>query len=223
MPIVFATFNSYFVERRVLVMSMAQTLIGLVMMIYPIMIQKLLEIYGFRGTMALIAAINAHAIIGMLLMHPVQWHMKLQTYVEAQETISLNFEQHKESKKSKMELMEVEIKPLTKWETIVDFLDLKLMKDLTYVNIALGISLVNYSDVAFFAFQPLYLYKIGYSSEDIALIIAIGATGDLISRFFLVGLSACYKVKARYIYLVGVVLTIFARVGKCFYKEINYL
>lgn len=219
MPVVFATFNSYFVERRVLMMSLAQTIIGLVTMIYPILIQKLLEMYGFRGTIALIAVINTHALVGMLLMHPVKWHMKIEKFVESSEMISLNVEQNKEPVKLKAQLMEV-VQPLTNscWETVVDFLDLKLLKDFTYVNIAFGISLVNYSDVAFFTFQPLYLFNIGYVSEEIAYIIAIGASADLISRFFLVGFSACFKVKARYIYFVGVVLTIFSRIGKFDWK-----
>ena len=46
-------------------------------MTYPLMVQFLMEKYGFRGTMAIIAAINSHAIFGMLVMHPVDWHCKI--------------------------------------------------------------------------------------------------------------------------------------------------
>lgn len=73
----FATFNQYFVTRRVLVMSLAQTLIGVGTMVYPILVHLLTEKYGFRGAMALIAALNAHVILAMVLMQPVEWHSKV--------------------------------------------------------------------------------------------------------------------------------------------------
>lgn len=58
-------------------MSVAQVLKGVGVMTYPLMVQFLMEKYGFRGTMAIIAAINSHAIFGMLVMHPVEWHCKI--------------------------------------------------------------------------------------------------------------------------------------------------
>lgn len=57
-------------------MSVAQSLIGVGTMVYPIVVQILMDAYGFRGTMAVLAAINAHAIFGMLVMHPIEWHYK---------------------------------------------------------------------------------------------------------------------------------------------------
>lgn len=57
-------------------MSVAQSLIGVGSMVYPIVVQFLMDTYGFRGAMAVMAAINAHAIFGMLVMHPIEWHYK---------------------------------------------------------------------------------------------------------------------------------------------------
>lgn len=58
-------------------MSVAQTLIGVGTMIYPILVQFLMDKYGFRGSMAILAAINGHAIVGMMAMHPIEWHYKV--------------------------------------------------------------------------------------------------------------------------------------------------
>lgn len=58
-------------------MSVTQSLIGVGTMIYPIFVQFLMEKYGFRGAVAIIAACNAHAIFAMLCMHPVKWHYKV--------------------------------------------------------------------------------------------------------------------------------------------------
>lgn len=75
-PVAYTTFNHYFVNKRVVMMSVAQSLIGIGTMVYPIIVQFLMDTYGFRGTMAVLAAINAHAILGMLVMHPIEWHYK---------------------------------------------------------------------------------------------------------------------------------------------------
>jgi MFS transporter, MCT family, solute carrier family 16 (monocarboxylic acid transporters), member 9 len=52
--------------------------------------------------------------------------------------------------------------------------------------------------------------------SDTALIIAIGAAADLASRIFLALFSACFRVKARYVYLAGACFTIIARFGELF-------
>lgn len=75
-PVAYTTFNHYFIKKRVVMMSVAQTLIGIGTMVYPIMVSLLMDKYGFRGSMAVIAAINSHSIFGMLVMHPVNWHCK---------------------------------------------------------------------------------------------------------------------------------------------------
>lgn len=58
-------------------MSATQTIVGIGTMIYPIFVQYLMEQYSFPGAMAVIAAINAHGIFGMLVMHPIEWHYKV--------------------------------------------------------------------------------------------------------------------------------------------------
>lgn len=49
---------------------------------------------------------------------------------------------------------------------VVDFLDLTLLKDPVYVNISLGISFALYSDMSFFAIQPLYLLELNFSKVN---------------------------------------------------------
>ncbi|XP_037813118.1 monocarboxylate transporter 7 [Lucilia sericata] len=75
-PTSYTTFNNYFVKKRIMWMSFAQSLIGVGSMFYPVLMQKLLEAYGFRGCLMVLAAINSHAVLGMLLMQPVEWHMR---------------------------------------------------------------------------------------------------------------------------------------------------
>lgn len=58
-------------------MSVSQTLIGVITMIYPLLIHFLMNLYGYRGAMAVIAAVNAHVIFAMIAMHPIEWHYKV--------------------------------------------------------------------------------------------------------------------------------------------------
>ncbi|XP_055300045.1 monocarboxylate transporter 6-like [Sitodiplosis mosellana] len=73
----YTNFNYYFVKRRVFMMSVTQVLKGLLVAAYPIVIRFLVEKYGFRGATAIIAAIHAHTIVGMMAMHPIEWHCKV--------------------------------------------------------------------------------------------------------------------------------------------------
>lgn len=57
-------------------MGLAQAIKGVVIMCYPIIVQFLQEKYGYRGTMAVLTAVSSHTIFAMILMHPVEWHLK---------------------------------------------------------------------------------------------------------------------------------------------------
>ncbi|XP_018302168.1 uncharacterized protein [Mycetomoellerius zeteki] len=77
-------FNSYFVKKRAKVMYASQVIIAFGGIIYPILSEKMLPIYGFRGTAAItqvnktcvIGAISFHSVVGMMMIHPVEWHAK---------------------------------------------------------------------------------------------------------------------------------------------------
>lgn len=48
-------------------------------------------------------------------------------------------------------------------QKVVDFLDLTVLNDIIYVNMALGTSFALYSDNTFFTLQPMYLFELGFS------------------------------------------------------------
>ncbi|KAL6440488.1 hypothetical protein ACFW04_003187 [Cataglyphis niger] len=77
-------FNAYFVKKRTKVMSAAQVIIALGGIIYPTLTEKMMALYGFRGTAAIMGAISLNSIVGMTLMHPVEWHAKKVNDVRAE-------------------------------------------------------------------------------------------------------------------------------------------
>lgn len=58
-------------------MGLVGTLYGLGSVVLPVLIEKLKQEYGFRGCMAILAALNLHVLLGMIAMHPVEWHVDL--------------------------------------------------------------------------------------------------------------------------------------------------
>lgn len=68
---------------------------------------------------------------------------------------------------------------------MVDFLDLTLVKDIVYMNLALGVSFALYSDTAFFTLQPMYLFELGFSKVKINKILS----------FFFRGLKTNLKIQ----------------------------
>lgn len=57
-------------------MGVTQVITGIGSMILPIILQKLIEEYGFRGTQAIISAISLHSLICAALQRPVQMRAK---------------------------------------------------------------------------------------------------------------------------------------------------
>ncbi|XP_034952014.1 uncharacterized protein [Chelonus insularis] len=71
-----ANFNAFFVKKRAKIMGAAQVIIGIGGIVYPLLVEKMMSAYGFRGTAALIGAMSLNSIVGMMMMHPVEWHIR---------------------------------------------------------------------------------------------------------------------------------------------------
>lgn len=75
-------------------------------------------------------------------------------------------------------------------------------------------ALTLFVDVTFFTILPSYLREILFNKSDTAFIVSFGAGADLSSRVFVTLASSCFKIKARELYLAGVIATIGAQLGK---------
>lgn len=75
-PVAYTTFNAYLVKKRALMMNVTKAVIGLTTMCYPMFVECLMKQYGWRGALAVIAAVDAHVILAMLVMHPIEWHYR---------------------------------------------------------------------------------------------------------------------------------------------------
>lgn len=74
-PATLTNFNKYFFRRRTFAMGVAQVITGIGTMILPIILQKLMQIYGFRGTQLIIAAISLHSLLCAAVQTPPTSHV----------------------------------------------------------------------------------------------------------------------------------------------------
>ncbi|PSN41448.1 hypothetical protein C0J52_14536 [Blattella germanica] len=68
--------NSYFKERRGKAVGFATTAMGLGPVLMPLLISKLMAIYGVPGTALILGGLSLHSLVGALLLQPIKWHMK---------------------------------------------------------------------------------------------------------------------------------------------------
>lgn len=76
MSVSYATFNAYFVRRRTFMMGLAQTWLGVGSMLLPLLVAAASAEYGAVGARLVVAALNGHAVVAMLVMQPVRWHAR---------------------------------------------------------------------------------------------------------------------------------------------------
>jgi MFS family permease len=80
--------NTYFRERRSKATGFAMTAMGLGPVFMPLVISKLMDIYGVTGTALILGGLSLHSLVAALLLQPVKWHMKKkEVLLEATETV----------------------------------------------------------------------------------------------------------------------------------------
>lgn len=113
-------FNAYFVKKRTRVMSGAQAIIGMGGIVYPILIEKMMSMYGFRGTAALTGALSLNCIAGMTMMHPVEWHTRDPAEVRAERAREADERRSRglaiSNRRSTIDVLHVSLK--TRWSSL---------------------------------------------------------------------------------------------------------
>lgn len=68
--------NTYFRERRGKAVGFGTTAMGLGPVFMPLIISKLMDIYGVTGTALILGGLSLHSLVAALLLQPVKWHVK---------------------------------------------------------------------------------------------------------------------------------------------------
>lgn len=109
---------------------------------------------------------------------------------------------------------EDEEEEFTLWQKIVLFFDLDLLKDFTFINLMLGITLANFNELNFSILTPFLLGNYGLSPAQISDFMSILAGIDVGVRFCIPFVAGKIGWDNNSFFLFGVVSMAMGRVGK---------
>lgn len=98
---------------------------------------------------------------------------------------------------------------------IVKIFDLDLLHNKIYVNIMLGLSLAIFAEINFSLLTPFILTDLHYTTEQIASVMSILATADIILRFVSPFIGDYFAQPPRIMYMYSLLILILGRTCKC--------
>ncbi|XP_049882789.1 monocarboxylate transporter 1-like [Pectinophora gossypiella] len=223
-PVCYATINHYFVKKRTTVMSICKAVQGLILILYPHLLKKILYSYGFRGTLLIISGISLHTIPGMSVMiTEKKTKRNIRTANEAEKGVKeieniilLNNKQDEQvvnaNVDSSVKKDDKKRKGVNKISLeLLEILNIKVLKDVVFCNICLGQSFVNFSDLTFFILQPMLLFQYGYDTAQVAACISTCAGADVAGRCALAFISSVIPINTRILFYVSTLFTLIFR------------
>lgn len=100
---------------------------------------------------------------------------------------------------------------------LVVFFDLDLLRDLTYVNLMMGVTLGNFAELNFSLLTPFILAEWEFSKSQIAMAMSLLAGVDLSIRFFIPFVAGKIGWENKTFFLIGICGMAMGRVCKCFF------
>ncbi|KPI95075.1 Monocarboxylate transporter 2 [Papilio xuthus] len=243
--ITYSVINEYFVKRRLLSLSVTQTIPAIIALFSPQLVNMVINYYGFRGAFILLSAINMHTFVAVCLMQPVAWHMKKIEIpnVESSEMKLLlvqdktdqnipcvklsdkekEVEQNIDKKGEKdLELDVATEKSKSIRGIILEAIDLKLMKTFILSNAGLGLAICGFADLTFTLMLPQTLYAMNWTEDEVARAVSLNCFGDLVTRIlFIIGSSWLVRFESQQIYLVGLFLAVTTRLGMLGFENVT--
>lgn len=105
----------------------------------------------------------------------------------------------------------VELK-LKKWGlALVNIFDLHLLKDSKYVILMLGLSIAIFAEINFSLHTPFILGEMGYSTQQIAVVLSCLASADIVFRFVSPFIGDYFNQTPRIMYLYSLGLLVITR------------
>lgn len=102
----------------------------------------------------------------------------------------------------------------TLWQKITIFFDLDLLKDFSYVNQMIGITIANFAELNFSILTPFVLSDFGLTTVQIARAMSLLGSLDIGVRFFIPFIAGRIGWENRTFFLFGVLGMALGRIGK---------
>ncbi|CAL1675700.1 unnamed protein product [Lasius platythorax] len=225
----FVALNTFFDKKRgqAVGFSMAGTALG--MMLVPLLIHMLLELYGFRGTTLIMGGWALHSVMGSCLLRPLEERslplpqpvekktdkereseaLLMKTNPSGSRRVS-NGSTWTENQKAE-DASKLSSKSESFMKKIKATFDLDLLKNSTYLNVSLGCSLYYVAESNFKLMMPFFLSDIGMTKAEVAFFLSLTAFVDILARLLLPTLFDKFGWKKRMIFWVFCLLVGTAR------------
>lgn len=107
--------------------------------------------------------------------------------------------------------------------SVVVFFDLDLLRDLTYVNLMMGVTLGNFAELNFSLLTPFFLAEWGFTKSQVAMAMSLLGGVDLSIRFFIPFIAGKIGWDNKTFFLIGIFGMAMGRVCKCFESFDSFL
>lgn len=97
-----------------------------------------------------------------------------------------------------------ERKKLPFYMKVAIFFDLDLLKDITYVNLAMGLTLINFVEINFAILTPFILSDFGFDSKEIAFAMSLLGFFDLVIRFLIPVITGRMNFNNKTFFIIGI-------------------
>ncbi|XP_011862379.1 PREDICTED: uncharacterized protein LOC105559003 [Vollenhovia emeryi] len=215
----FVALNTFFDKKRGQAVGFSMAGVALAMMLVPLLIHLLLDIYGFRGTTLIAGGWALHSVTGSCLLRPLEEPPPPPPPIKKQPT------EQQESEALLMKPNPTETRRMSNgsmWTTdqiaesdstspekesfmkkIKTTFDLDLLKNSTYLNVALGCSFFYVAESNFKLMTPFFLSNIGMTKAEVAFCLSLTAFTDILARLLLPTLFDKFGWKKRMIFWIS--------------------
>ncbi|XP_075154472.1 uncharacterized protein LOC142228058 [Haematobia irritans] len=115
--------------------------------------------------------------------------------------------------KALLEADELAKRRMTFWQKIVFFFDLGLLKDLTFVNLAVGMTIMMFGEINFSILVPFILSSFGYSVSQISMAMSLLAGVDIAVRLLAPLFLEKVKLGNQALFAIGIIMVTIGRLG----------
>uniref|UniRef100_A0A1I8N429 Major facilitator superfamily (MFS) profile domain-containing protein n=1 Tax=Musca domestica TaxID=7370 RepID=A0A1I8N429_MUSDO len=111
----------------------------------------------------------------------------------------------KEEELAQLQLQEEANNRMSLWQKVVVFFDFDLLKDLTFLNLAVGMTIMMFGEINFSILTPFILNSFGYSDTQISLAMSLLAGVDISVRFLAPFALEKVKLPNRVLFAFGII------------------
>lgn len=174
--------NTYFKEKRRRATGFSWTLTGIGPIVFPHLVVLILGHYGYFGAVTTFAAISLHSLLSAICYQPALRHSKTPPKEAKLENGTIKAEVTELLEKPKV------IPPLAEeklgfFRKFIRDLDLALLKDFTFLNILVGLTIIIFGELNFSILVPFILSDSGFENSQISLAMSLLAGVDMTIRF----------------------------------------